>query len=254
MEMSLGNKLDKLMKEKKLTGKQLANDTGITEGTVSKILTGVNTNPKSDTIVTLAKYFNVSSDYLLGLSDYKTPQKANIGKETGLSEMAINNLKDLQTFHNTDDTKDTDIMQYYVNEIMEVQNRRAINYLFTDSDFLDILSSTMNLVNQLYKSSILQEEAKSKTQVGFDVVVANIDDIRYYIDFSQQIEKTKEKTIAFLNKFKYRTDNDIDDRLNMLINLQRDNMTDEEIQQHKEKFEEWLSSGWLEGVINNGDD
>lgn len=99
MEMSLGNKLDKLMKEKKLTGKQLANDTGITEGTVSKILTGVNTNPKSDTIVTLAKYFNVSSDYLLGLSDIKTPQSADID-EIKREYYSIINGKLIETLDN----------------------------------------------------------------------------------------------------------------------------------------------------------
>lgn len=93
MEILLSKRLSGLMAEENLTGKQLATKTNITEGTISKILTGVNTNPKSDTIITLAKYFNVSSDYLLGLSEYKTPQAADIGAVTGLSDENITAMK-----------------------------------------------------------------------------------------------------------------------------------------------------------------
>lgn len=110
MDKTLGNKLNDLMIERKLTGKQLAADIGVTEGTISKILTGLNTNPKSDTIIALAKYFNVSADYLLGLSNYKTPQAADIGAITGLSEKSIEALNcQVKYFQAMQDTLEEEI-------------------------------------------------------------------------------------------------------------------------------------------------
>ena len=47
---------------------------------------------KTGAIIALAKYFNVSADYLLGLSDYKTAQTSDIGAMTGLTEKSIEAL------------------------------------------------------------------------------------------------------------------------------------------------------------------
>lgn len=116
MKKTLGNKLNDLMTEKNITGKQLAADIQMTEGTISKILTGVNTNPKSDTIIALAKYFNVSSDYLLGLSDYKTPQAADIGATTRLSEK---NIELLKGFSDNADINSLNIFNDFFMEILQ---------------------------------------------------------------------------------------------------------------------------------------
>lgn len=103
MKKTLGNKLSDLMTEKNITGKQLASEINITEGTISKILTGQNNNPKSDTIIALAKYFDVSTDYLLGMSNYKTHKNANIGEITGLTDENVDFL--INTLRKTQENK-----------------------------------------------------------------------------------------------------------------------------------------------------
>lgn len=49
--------------------------------------------PKYELLVKLAKHFNVSADYLLGVSDTKRPENEDIAKRLGLSETAINLLE-----------------------------------------------------------------------------------------------------------------------------------------------------------------
>ncbi len=61
-------RLRKLRTERKLSMKQLAQQINATDGAVSNWENGVN-EPKISYLIRLAKFFNVSSDYLLGLED-----------------------------------------------------------------------------------------------------------------------------------------------------------------------------------------
>lgn len=49
--------------------------------------------PKYELLVKLAKYFKVSTDYLLGASDTKKPENGDVSKRLGLSEKAIDILE-----------------------------------------------------------------------------------------------------------------------------------------------------------------
>lgn len=61
-------RLRELRTERKLSMKQLSQKIDTTDATISNWENGVN-EPKISYLIRLAKFFNVSSDYLLGLED-----------------------------------------------------------------------------------------------------------------------------------------------------------------------------------------
>ena len=68
MENKLSKRIYELRKEMKLSQKELATEIGATQKAVDFWEKGIN-EPKATYIINLAKFFGVSSDYLLGLED-----------------------------------------------------------------------------------------------------------------------------------------------------------------------------------------
>jgi transcriptional regulator with XRE-family HTH domain len=85
-------RIKNLREGKDMTPSQLASVFGKSEGAVRAWETG-RTKPDADTLIEISKYFGVTTDYLLGLSDGKSVESDIIHKETGLSEKAIELLK-----------------------------------------------------------------------------------------------------------------------------------------------------------------
>lgn len=72
--MEFKDRLIKLRKELNLTQEELAQKIGYTRTAISAWEIGRNEPSNADTIK-LAKYFGVSTDYLLGKSDIRNPEK-----------------------------------------------------------------------------------------------------------------------------------------------------------------------------------
>lgn len=68
---TFAERLKELRKEKQLTVEQLANNIGSAKSTISRYENG--REPKGDIIRLLTNYFNVSIDYLMGISDDRKP-------------------------------------------------------------------------------------------------------------------------------------------------------------------------------------
>ena len=66
--MEFKDRLKELRISKNLSQMQLSNLTGISQSAIAKWELG-KTEPTATAIITLAKFFNESSDYLLGLED-----------------------------------------------------------------------------------------------------------------------------------------------------------------------------------------
>ncbi|MBR2181532.1 MAG: helix-turn-helix transcriptional regulator, partial [Oscillospiraceae bacterium] len=79
--------LKKLRENKGISQSQLASDLGISQGTVGNWESGIR-EPSFETISKLAKYFNVSVDYLLGRSDELTSSSSNAKKIPVLGNVA----------------------------------------------------------------------------------------------------------------------------------------------------------------------
>ena len=72
--LSLGKKIRELRKEKDVSQTTLGKHLGVGKTTISNYETGYST-PDNEVLIKLAKYFNVSVDYLLGNSETKNPYK-----------------------------------------------------------------------------------------------------------------------------------------------------------------------------------
>ena len=92
-----GDKLKELRKREKMTQSDLSNKLNINRVTITKYETGERT-PTTDDIISLAKYFNVSTDYLLGITDNSTTNTdlQAVCNYTGLHENVIEIIKDLK--------------------------------------------------------------------------------------------------------------------------------------------------------------
>lgn len=73
------------------TQAKIAEDLGMTPQALSYYANG--REPSYDTLIAIAKYFGVTTDYLLGVSDHKSDENSAISKQIPLSDKAINFLK-----------------------------------------------------------------------------------------------------------------------------------------------------------------
>lgn len=89
-------RLKQLREDRALKQQELAKILGVRREVVAKWETGLQ-DIKTDYTLKIAQFFNVSSDYLLGLSDVSTYDTSMISASncTGLSEKAINAIKSL---------------------------------------------------------------------------------------------------------------------------------------------------------------
>ena len=79
-------KLRSLREERKINQQKIAMDLQISQASISKYEVG-SAEPDIGTIIKLAEYFNVSADYLLGISEKKLPLT-----KSDLTDMEINHL------------------------------------------------------------------------------------------------------------------------------------------------------------------
>lgn len=69
MTTDFGSILKQLLDERGISQKWLADAAETKEATISRYVTGVNKSSRLDILVNIAKALNVSTDYLLGLTD-----------------------------------------------------------------------------------------------------------------------------------------------------------------------------------------
>lgn len=95
--LTFGERLEDLIKLNNTTAAAVAEDTGVQQSAISDYLNRGKA-PTCQSAILLAKYFNISTDYLLGLSRVKTPAAdvQAVISYTGLSEENANTLCSLK--------------------------------------------------------------------------------------------------------------------------------------------------------------
>lgn len=125
--LEIGKRIRALRENLGLTQLDLAKELNVKRQTVAQWENGER-DLKTGYIIALAKFFNVTSDYLLGLSDYKTETKADIGMITGLSDKNIDFLTSIQDKEH----KSNEAIYHYslmiINEIIELLSEPNIGY------------------------------------------------------------------------------------------------------------------------------
>lgn len=100
--MDFGDRLKQLREESSLTQQELGEKINLTKANISKYETG-RLQPNIDTINFLAKYFNVSTDYLLGRTDTRNPQDYDLIKSLSSDDPEL--LEILKQFTKREDLK-----------------------------------------------------------------------------------------------------------------------------------------------------
>ncbi|MBQ8176875.1 MAG: helix-turn-helix transcriptional regulator [Oscillospiraceae bacterium] len=144
-----GERLAALRNKKGLTQSELADNIKIQRVTIAKYETGQRA-PSIDHLINFAEYFQVSTDYLLGLTETATTDTnvQMVCASTGLSENAVKSLIDLKT--DTEDGKRTKIYNNLKTN-PELQNRMAIVNDFLSSPYFH------TLIDNLFKIKISNE-------------------------------------------------------------------------------------------------
>lgn len=109
----VGDKIKKLREEKKLTQSELANAIGVAQSTIAMIESGKNKG-SNDTLIKLAKFFNVSIDYLLNTEEKlllatESLEKINKLVKENLGEYRDNKILTLAAHFEGEDFTDEDI-------------------------------------------------------------------------------------------------------------------------------------------------
>lgn len=90
-ETSFAYRLSNLRKDHDLSQKQLADQLHVTHSQISRIESGETKNPNISIVIDAARFFHVSTDYLLGITQITSPKSYAIS-ELGLSEEAVTRL------------------------------------------------------------------------------------------------------------------------------------------------------------------
>lgn len=119
------SRLRRLMRERNVRQAELSDVLGLGSRQAVAKYTDGSSSPTGDKLVALSKYFGVSTDYLLGLTENRTPnvEKRAISDYTGLNENAVETLHK----YSTDDNHEL--------------NRNAINRILNSERFSGILAN-----------------------------------------------------------------------------------------------------------------
>ena len=90
-ETSFAYRLSNLRKDHDLSQKQLADQLHVTHSQISRIESGETKNPNISIVIDAARFFHVSTDYLLGITQITSTKSYDIS-ELGLSEEAVTRL------------------------------------------------------------------------------------------------------------------------------------------------------------------
>lgn len=201
MYKDIGERIKHLRISKKLTQDEVAHALNVKRETVTRWETGAR-DIKTEITILLSKYFNVSADYLLGLTENTSTNISEIGisNKTGFSTSTVENILDLPI-------KLKIILDKIINELLKSDllekfeelkenNIKLINLYQTDSIYNKLVEdeeltyNTIDNADELNGKFIFKDEY-SKLLL-FEIKYILFDIIRNLSDYNKMIELKKD--------------------------------------------------------------
>lgn len=144
-------RIKELREENNISQKEFAKTIGVAQSTYALYETDKR-EPSFDVLIKIAQYFNVTTDFLLGLVDERTIENVDIAKNTGLSDEAIKVLNLYVRLNARDNTRDGNNINILINMLLEdfciVQNinpeENRYQYLVKESALLNLILNFLN--------------------------------------------------------------------------------------------------------------
>lgn len=182
------NRLIKLRELKHITQEELAKALQVTRQSLS-LYEKAERTINIDLLNRIAEYFNVSSDYLLGLSDITTSDKdlKAVCEYLGLSERAIENIKRIAK-----NKKNAYFLDLFLSE-------RDLFYIMAD---FSTLSDKCMLLENLFIKCVGINSHQFQTDYGTNVSQINSARIMHMVEYCKSVLKFEEekRTLSPLNK------------------------------------------------------
>lgn len=117
MTLNTYNRIELLVKQKNITVSKLEQILGLSNATISR---WENADPKLSNLISVAKYFNVSLDYIAGLTD----EEKSFSSSTDISTVDMELLKYMSDMGFTPDDKK--MIHNFMEMIAEIKQRAVI--------------------------------------------------------------------------------------------------------------------------------
>ncbi len=201
MYKEIGERIKHLRTSKKLTQDDVAHALNVKRETVTRWETGAR-DIKTEITILLSKYFNVSADYLLGLTENTSTNISEIGisNKTGFSTSTVENILNLSAEHKTildkiiNELLKSDLLEKF--EELKENNIKLINLYQTDSIYNKLVEdeeltyNTIDNADELNGKFIFKDEY-SKLLL-FEIKYIFFDIIRDLSDYNKMIELKKD--------------------------------------------------------------
>ena len=196
MYKEIGERIKHLRISKKLTQDEVAHALNVKRETVTRWETGAR-DIKTEITILLSKYFNVSADYLLGLTENTSTNISEIGisNKTGFSTLTVENILNLSAEHKIildkiiNELLKSDLLEKF--EELKENNIKLINLYQTDSIYNKLVEdeeltyNTIDNADELNGKFIFKDEY-SKLLL-FEIKYIFFDIIRNLSEYNKMI-------------------------------------------------------------------
>lgn len=176
-------RLNTLLEEKEIDQVVFAKNIGVSVGALSNYRNG-SREPNITTLKQIANSLNVSTDYLLGISECPDNKYKNINEITGLSQKAIEQLYKFQHDYFVFDDIDIDITEKRKISEFYRSHLDILNYMIVNSGFLFLMLDNIDKYQKQYEE-LSKYEKKEKSK---DILIENTkkENLEFYKFKAQQ--------------------------------------------------------------------